>query len=739
MPAILAAVVAYVAGLLLGFSELADAASAVAVAAGLAGLGVRRHGIVALAALALAGTVVAADARRRDARCADALVRAPLRRVELDGPAAPGLLARGRVHDAPCRALVSMLVVSGRARAGAVVLVAGEGVRSRRGVLVRAAVVREVRPPGALRQARAAAVAAVERVFRRDAALARTLLLADVTQLSPDVRDRFAAAGLAHVLSVSGLHVAILAGAVALLLSIVRVPAAHAAGWSIAIIAGYVALIGAPAPAVRSAAMLGALALSRRVQRPTSPWAVLALGAAIPLYDPRTAMDVGWQLSVTGMAALVASGSLARRHVAHRFDGWRLTLARDITASTLATIVTAPLAAWTFGRVSVLAPLTNLLATPIIALLQPMLFLGLVLAPVAPAAHLVADAAHPLLLGLDRVAAAGAAIPHGVLELSPTPMAATLAAAVTIAVLVACVTRWPARPLGAALAALALMLWLPLLPASRREAELHVIDVGQGDAIALRSPRGRWIVVDAGRIWRGGDAGRTAVIPYVRRRGGEVAAFVLSHPHADHVGGAASVLRTLRPRVYFDPAYAGATPAYAASLRAARERSLAWRRVRAGDSLSIDGLTLTFLAPDSGWVAGLSDPNEASTVVLARFGAVRFLLVGDAERGEEAWLLARWGAALRADVLKVGHHGSATSTTAPFLAAVAPRVALVSVGADNRYGHPSPAVLGALVAAGASVLRTDHLGTLVARTDGRRLTLEAAGDLWESSLTSPRP
>lgn len=739
MPAILAAVLAYVAGLLLGFGGLFAQSCALAVAiGGLAWWGGRRRE-VALAALVVAGAVVAADARRRDARCANDLARAPVRRVELDGAAAPGTLARGRVHGASCRAIVSMLVVAGRAPAGAVVLVAGDGVRSRRGVLVRAATVRVVRRPSALRRARALSVAAVDRVFRRDAALARTLLLADVTQLAPEVRDRFAAAGLAHVLSVSGLHVAILAGAVALLLGIARVPAARAAGWSVAIIVGYVALIGAPPPAVRSASMLAVLALSARVQRPTSPWAVLALGAAIPLHDPRTAMDVGWQLSVTGMAALVASRSLARRWLAPHVGGWRLTLGRDIAASTLATIVTAPLAAWTFGRVSLLAPLTNLVATPIVALLQPMLFLALLLAPLAPAALLVADAAHPLLVALDRVAAAGAAIPHGVLDLSPTPVAAMLAATVTIGLLVACVARWPARPAAAAMTALAGLVWLPLLPAPARDAELHVIDVGQGDAIALRTPRGRWIVVDAGRVWRGGDAGRSQVVPYLRRRGGDVAAFVLSHPHADHVGGAASVMRALRPSVYFDPGFAGATPAYRASLLAAQERSVAWRRVRPGDSVVIDDVTLRFLAPESTWVAGLRDPNEASTVVLARYGAVRFLLVGDAERSEEAWLLARWAAALRADVLKVAHHGSATSTTAPFLAAVAPRVALVSVGADNRYGHPSPAVLGALVASGASVLRTDHLGTLVARTDGRRLTLDAAGDTWESSLASPRP
>jgi competence protein ComEC len=152
--------------------------------------------------------------------------------------------------------------------------------------------------------------------------------------------------------------------------------------------------------------------------------------------------------------------------------------------------------------------------------------------------------------------------------------------------------------------------------------------------------------------------------------------------------------------------------------------------VRPGDSLALDGVTVRFLAPDSAWTAGLRDANLASTVASVRFGRVRFLLVGDAEEPEERWLLARDREALRADVLKVGHHGSATSTSPEFLATVAPRVALVSVGAGNTYGHPSSDVIRALRAAGAEVLRTDHAGAVVLRTDGTRITAEARGERW---------
>jgi competence protein ComEC len=162
-----------------------------------------------------------------------------------------------------------------------------------------------------------------------------------------------------------------------------------------------------------------------------------------------------------------------------------------------------------------------------------------------------------------------------------------------------------------------------------------------------------------------------------------------------------------------------------------------WRRVRPGDSLAVDGVVLRVLAPDSAWTAALDDPNSASVVVSARYGRVRFLLVGDAEMPEERWLVARAAAdpdvaaALRADVLKVAHHGSRTSTSDAFVDRVRPRLAVISVGAGNGYGHPSPDVLDRLRRSGAEVLRTDAEGAIVARTDGTRVLVSTGGGAWE--------
>jgi competence protein ComEC len=271
------------------------------------------------------------------------------------------------------------------------------------------------------------------------------------------------------------------------------------------------------------------------------------------------------------------------------------------------------------------------------------------------------------------------------------------------------------------------------------DAEMHFLDVGQGDAILLRSPNGRWILFDAGPAWNGSDAGRSVILPYVLRRGGSLEGFVLSHPHTDHVGGAAAVLTSLHPRNYWDAAFAGGSAAYNASLTAARDAGVEWHRVHPGDAVLIDGVRLQFLAPDSVWTTSLKDPNLASTVVSITYGAVRFLLVGDAELAEENWLLAKGREDLRADVLKVGHHGSSTSSSDDFLAAVHPRLAVISVGAFNKYGHPSIDVIAALRRVGADVLRTDEAGTVVVRTNGSAIEVEDKEGKWELSRDLPPP
>jgi competence protein ComEC len=345
-------------------------------------------------------------------------------------------------------------------------------------------------------------------------------------------------------------------------------------------------------------------------------------------------------------------------------------------------------------------------------------------------ARWVADAATAPLVLLDQIARIASEVPMAALDVAPGVFTALCMGVLTGALVVATARRRVLPPLLVGVAALVVALWVPALARGPGLLELHMVDVGQGDALALRTPRGRWVLIDAGRVWTGGDAGRRAVVPYVRRRGGEVALFVLTHPDADHVGGAPSVLEALRPDRWWDPGFVHTSDVYREALAVARRHAIPWRRAEAGDSLHIDGVLLTVLGPDSAWLASQRSANDASAVLMVQHGRLRFLLTGDAEAAEEAWLVDRWGDALAATVLKVGHHGSRTSSTPALLDAVRPQVALVSVGAGNRYGHPAPEVLDALAARGVELLRTDRDGDIILRSDGRTLALETRFARW---------
>lgn len=731
MPLVARAAAAYTVGLAIGLcldTRTASFAIGIALMAAVV-LTPRSRAYGALTVVAAAGSLVALADVAQSAHCAAALAHTRAWTVELETPAAPGNMARGTLSAAGCSAPGAILVSAGKAGAGAVASVGGIASADARGLFVRSARIRDARPRPSLAALRARAGARVDRIFGPDAPVVRALVIGDMSLIPAAQRDRFARAGLVHMLSVSGLHVAIIALALDLLAGALRLPRRPARVVTLVLLAAYVAGIGAPPPAVRAAVMLGLFLISRTMQRPTSPWAVLAAGSVVPLLSPRTVLDLGWQLSVAGTIALVAGGALARRVLSTTWKGAARSTARAAIVSVVATVVTAPLVAWTFGRVALLGPLTNLLADPLMGILQPVLFLALCI-PVPFVEHGLADAAHVLLTAFDAVAAHAAAVPGAAPLVYPTMAAAVAGGVVAVAVVVACLSEHPARACLVSLVALGVMVAEPLLPTRTGLAELHMIDVGQGDALALRTTHGRWVVVDAGRSWSTGDAGRSVVVPYIAHRGGRVALFALSHPHADHVGGAASLLAALHPALFLDPGYVGTTPPYLAALAEARNDGIAWRRVHPGDSLVVDDAVVTALAPDSAWAASLNDANLASTVLTVRIGHVRVLLTGDAEAPEEAWLLAHWPDALHADVLKVAHHGSNTSTTDAFLAAVHPRLALVSVGAHNMYGHPDREVLERLGAAGVPVLRTDLMGTIVLRTDGTRLEVEARGERW---------
>ncbi|MGB9804515.1 ComEC/Rec2 family competence protein [Desulfofundulus sp.] len=267
----------------------------------------------------------------------------------------------------------------------------------------------------------------------------------------------------------------------------------------------------------------------------------------------------------------------------------------------------------------------------------------------------------------------------------------------------------------------------PEAPSVNRENDLpgkvlkvHFLDVGQADSILVQFPDGRNMLVDAGK----NDDG-PRVVSYLKRQGIEKIDYLVgTHPHEDHIGGMDKVIRTFEIGRVYMPRATTTTRSFKDVLLAVKNKGLKINTARAGVTILDQGnLRAYFVAPCS---SDYEDLNDWSAVTRIEYGATAFLLTGDAGARSEAEMLAS-GANLRADVLKVGHHGSHRSTTTAFLKAVAPEYAVISVGKDNDYGHPHRETLVRLAEAGVKVYRTDRDGTIVFTSDGKNITVEKKG------------
>ena len=724
----------YWAGLVTGLLRFGDPTGTTALAVGLALSGRPLTTLMGGGLLAgrLSGEV--ANAMDRDA-CVARLPAARLRlRVRVLEPtdAAGGKIALD--PDAGCRGRLPALWPRGRpVPAGARADVVGRwiprpGLGGRAGgtLVVSEATVLDARPR--LRDhLHNYLFAASHRLYGTRAGMVDALILGRRGGIDPDLQDRFARSGLVHLLSISGFHVGLIAAWVFLICRLARMARPRALVVAAATSAAYVAFLGWPAPAARAAALAAVMARCHTSQRHVQPNALLAATCLVVLLvDPWAALDLGGWLSA---AALWGASTFTRWSDRALGTGF---WARTAASSLGATLATAPITAAFLGTVALAGLLLNFPAIPLAAVAVPGVLASLVLLPVWPgAAEALAGGSGLCLHLLELCAAAGAALPAGHVMMDAGSPVAILPWIVTLSLALWVMgERNTSHEAGRRLAwSLVAALWLGLAPSMAlgppdggRGLALHFLDVGQGDGAVLRTPGGRWVVVDAGPAGQRSDAGRRVVVPFLERQGVRALdAVVISHAHADHMGGVPAVLDRYPVRLLIEPGAPVADPAYIALLAAVDRRRIGWHPARSGERFTLDGVEFTVLHPGAGWAGWGEDVNEDSVVLLVQFGDFEALFTGDAGFPAEAMLRGRVSAV---DLLKVGHHGSRGSTGGELLDSLRPLAAVVSVG-RNDYGHPSAETLARLDARRVPVLRTDRDGTIRVVTDGTTMTISS--------------
>jgi len=601
------------------------------------------------------------------------------------------------------------------------------------------------------------------------------VLIGETSKLEKVWTDSFRRTGTFHALVISGVHVTVLAGVLLFLLRICAMPeipalvVTAAAAWVYALVSGF------SAPVVRAAGGFTLYLVARFFFRRGRVMNLLAAVALVYLlWDPGQLFDASFQLSFLCVAAIgtlaaplihatsgpyasglrsvgdegfdldleprVAQFRIELRLAAETLSLWTRLPTRwslglfvaifrlGLFAFEMALVSTVvqiglalPMAEY-FHRVSFTGLTANLLIVPLLNMVVPLGFIA-----IFTGWHWVAGIAGAFLKLSAKIATWHAALePSWRVADPPLWLALAFVAALIAAAMLVAHRWWKWPAIGAVLAAFGLLLWHPWPPSIvPRMLELTVIDVGQGDSLLVVFPEGRIMVIDGGGLLQYGrkrksnlDSGEDVVSPYLWSRGiRRIDLLVATHAHEDHSGGIGALLENFRPREL----WVGANPLDRVLERAARLHIPVVEK-RAAAPYSLSGAVIEILSPPVGYVNPKPGNNDSLALRIV-YGSHAFLLTGDMERPMESRLLLD-ARTIHADVLKVGHHGSKTSSTQPFLDAVGPSVAIVSDGFENSFGHPHPDVMKRLAERHTAVLRTDLDGLVTVRTDGRRLWVD---------------
>ncbi len=554
--------------------------------------------------------------------------------------------------------------------------------------------------------------------------LLTALILGDKSSVDPEIREDFTDTGVIHVLAVSGLHV----GYVLLILmsvgKILRIPW----GWDrLFIIIGLIAfciLTGGKPSVVRASIMAGLFILTPVVNRTGNLWNTIFLSAfLILMFDPLFIEDLGFILSYAAVASIILLYQFFQTTLPESF---RIANIKSkptqfifglFLVSLSAQLGTLPITALHFDRIPIISLLANVVIVPIIGILVATGFTLMFLGWIPFISDLIGETAWLTTEIITWIAAQFSEVPFAYLPVHQLNWSWAVGYYVILmSVILLCLPTY--RKYSLVTAMIWMSLWV-IKPSSPNQLDVIFMDVGQGDATLVRFPNDKNMLIDGGQRFGNRDYGASVVIPVLNHFDiNRIDWMIMSHPHSDHIGGLISVIESVEVDSVYDSYLAMDSWTYTSLMDSLVSRNVGIRRPSPGDVIKIDeDVSILFFAPDSSTVSK-SHINDASIVIKLIYGETSFLFTGDLEAGGETSLL-KFGNQLKSDVLKVGHHGSKTSSTEPFINLVSPELTVVSVGYKNKFRHPSKAVIERIEEYSDRIHRTDESGALWLRSNGK--------------------